>query len=301
MHHGEIRELPDLLSPGDLLVVNDTRVLKARLRARRASGGRVEVLLLGRGPGPVEALLRPGRRLKEGERLQVGEGGEIRLCERLEGGSWRVEARPSPEALMGSAGEIPLPPYLGRDPEAEDEFRYQTVYAQVPGAVAAPTAGLHLSEALLQQMKDRGIERASITLHVGPGTFQPVRPEQLRAGELHAEWFSVPPVTVEAVRKCRERGRRVIAVGTTVARTLESATLQGRVPEAGDGVTRLFLREGHLFRCMDGLLTNFHLPGTSLLMLVCAFGGKERVLEAYREAIRRNYRFYSYGDAMLLL
>ena len=282
-------------------MVNDTQVMRARLRARRASGGEVELLLLGRGPGPIEALLRPGRRLREGECLQVGEIGEIQLGERLEGGSWRVEVRPSPEALMAAVGEIPLPPYLRREAEAEDAIRYQTVYARVPGAVAAPTAGLHLSGSLLQRLVSKGIERASITLHVGPGTFQPVRPEQIQQGVLHPEWYSVPEATVEAVKKCRERGGRVVAVGTTVARTLESATRGGRVPQAGDGVTRLFVREGHSFRCMDGLLTNFHLPGTSLLMLVCAFGGKARVLEAYREAIRRDYRFYSYGDAMLLL
>jgi len=301
--HQEVTDLPELLRENDLLVVNDTRVLQARLSARRSSGGKVEVLLLGPGPGPVEAFVKPGRRLKPAEILSVEGGGEIRLLERHPDGRWTVQTEPSPLELMQLAGTLPLPPYLKREADPSDAVRYQTIFAERPGAVAAPTAGLHLTASLVDALGSNGISVARITLHVGVGTFRPVRPEELESGLLHPEWYEVPSGTVEAIRRCRELGGRVIAVGTTSVRTLESATPEGpsRLPLAGEGVTRLFLREGHRFRCVDGLLTNFHLPRTSLLMLVCAFGGRERVLSAYREAVSCGYRFYSYGDAMLLL
>jgi S-adenosylmethionine:tRNA ribosyltransferase-isomerase len=297
-----VRDLPEWLCPGDLLVVNDTRVLPARLWARRKTGGRVEVLLLGSGPGPVEALLRPGSRLKVGERLCIGDKASVRLLERHEDGRWTVETDPEPQAVMEAQGVMPLPPYLRRPAEESDSERYQTIFADQPGAVAAPTAGLHLTEELLSSLGQRGVGLARITLHVGMGTFRPLRTADLERGELHPEWYRVPRETVEAVRTCRETGGRVIAVGTTSVRTLEAATPAGsRLPQAGEGVTRLFLREGHRFRCVDGLVTNFHLPRTSLLMLVCAFGGRKKVLSAYGHAVSRGYRFYSYGDAMLLL
>ena len=204
---------------------------------------------------------------------------------------------------MDSLGRMPLPPYMKRDSEAIDLDRYQTVYACNPGAVAAPTAGLHLGTELLHRLKEVGVEVAPVTLHVGMGTFRTTRPEDLERGELHEEWYHVPEETREAVRRCKARGGRVIAVGTTSTRTLESATSDSDsgLPKSGEGVTRLFIRGDHRFRCVDGLLTNFHLPCTSLLMLVCALAGRQRVLEAYQEAIEKRYRFYSYGDAMLHL
>lgn len=300
LQHLNVSDLSGVLKPGDLLIVNDTRVMAARLRAHRSSGGAVELLLLEPGPGPVLALVRPSRKLKPGERLAVG-AGYAELLEQRPGGEWLVRCDPEPEQLMEALGEMPLPPYMGRAAEAGDRSRYQTVFAREIGAVAAPTAGLHLSERLMGELSARGIDLARITLHVGIGTFRPLRPEDLVAGRLHEERFHVPQSTVDAIRACRARGGRVVAVGTTSARALESATVDSDVPRPGAGVTGLFIREGYHFRCVDALFTNFHLPGSSLLMLVCAFGGRERVMAAYAEAIARDYRFYSYGDAMLLL
>jgi len=293
--HEQVIDLPELLAPGDLLVVNDTRVMHARLAARRKTGGVVEVLLLEAGPGPVSALLRPGRRLNEGEQLSLP-GGTVVLQKRHPDGSWTVVCDPDPVSLMECCGEVPLPPYLGRDAEPEDALRYQTTYARVPGAVAAPTAGLHLSVELRSALLARGVAFATVTLHVGAGTFRPLCAEDLERGLLHPEYFELPQATVDAVRDAA----RVIAVGTTTTRALEASVVNG-VLQAGRGVTRLFVREGYRFQTVDGLLTNFHLPGSSLLMLVCAFSGRERVAQAYGEAIESGYRFYSYGDAMLLL
>lgn len=283
-----VLDLPELLGPGDLLVVNDVLVHHARLRARRASGGNVEVFLAGGG----EALVRPARRLQEGERLACGPG-EIVLHARLGDGRWRVECLPDVDTLTRAAGELPLPPYLGRAPTPEDEERYQTVYARPAGdlrAAAAPTAGLHLSPRVLAALDERGVRRASVTLEVGLGTFRPLGIEQIRAGQLHRERYVVPDETWQALRSAR----RVVAVGTTVARVLESAM------GPGPGATELFIREGYQFQRVNLLFTNFHLPASSLLMLVCTFGGRERVLDAYAHAVREGYRFYSYGDAMLL-
>ncbi len=283
-----VLDLPTLLEPGDLLVVNDVFVHHARLRAKRASGGNVEVLLAGNG----EALVRPARRLREGERLPCGPG-EIVLDERLGDGRWRVTCVPDVDTLTRAAGELPLPPYLGRAPTAADEERYQTVFARKEGdlrGAAAPTAGLHLSPRVLAALDARGVRRASVTLEVGLGTFRPLGVEQIRAGALHTERFVVPEETWAALGAAR----RVVAVGTTVARALESA--EGPGPQA----TRLFIREGYRFRRVNRLFTNFHLPSSSLLMLVCAFGGRDRVLAAYAHAVREGYRFFSYGDAMLL-
>lgn len=282
-----VRDLPSLLQPGDLVVVNDVRVHRARLRAARASGGAVEVLLVGDG----EALVRPGRRLKEGERLPCGPG-FVHLLARLPDGRWRVACEPDVDTLADAAGEIPLPPYLDRAPTGDDEVRYQTVFARHGHlrAAAAPTAGLHFTPDLLAAMDARGVARAHVTLEVGLGTFRPLQAEQIAAGQLHPERFTVPDETWDAVR----RARRVVAVGTTVARALESAT------GPGPGTTTLFIREGYRFRRVGALFTNFHLPRSSLLMLVSAFGGRERVLDAYRHAVAAGYRFFSYGDAMLL-
>ena len=299
--HRQVRELPSFLNRGDVLVVNDTRVMPARVSCVRGSGGSVEALFLEEGGRVARALLRPSRRLREGEVLKVGDD-SIELLEKRSGGEWRVRGNRPVADLMATHGEMPLPPYMRRAAGVEDQERYQTIFASLPGAVAAPTASLHLTEGMIEQLEKRGVQVAKITLHVGIGTFRNLRPEDMDKGQLHPEWYSVPPETVEAIRRCRECGGRVIAVGTTVTRTLESATPENdRVPRVGEDVTRLFLREGASFRCVDGLMTNFHLPRSSLLMLVCAFGGRERVLSAYQDAIKKDYRFYSYGDSMLLL
>lgn len=304
----QITDLPGCLSPGDVLVVNDTRVLAARLATRRATGGAVEVLLLSDTPGPdgcVPAMVRPGRRLKAGESLAVlkdgasVEGLSVVLESRLPDGTWRVRPTPEPAAVMAEAGALPLPPYFRRDFQADDARRYQTVFAGPPGAIAAPTAGLHLSEEILAALDARGVRRHHITLHVGPGTFRNLRSADLDAGLLHRERFSVPAETASAVNLARAEGRRVVAVGTTSTRCLESAAVDGML-QPGEGSTRLFIQPGYRFAVVDRLLTNFHLPRSSLLMLACAFGGQERVMAAYRNAITSGYRFYSYGDAMLL-
>jgi S-adenosylmethionine:tRNA ribosyltransferase-isomerase len=301
LEHRNVMDLPACLRPGDLLVVNDTRVMRARVPARRKSGGAVEVLFLEEGPGPCRALVRPSRRLKEGETLLVGQH-SIQLLQRGEEGEWLLSSSVPPASLMAELGEMPLPPYLNRPEELADRSRYQTVFADQLGAVAAPTASLHLSERLIAALEQRGVGLAKLTLHVGMGTFRNLRPSDLERGELHPEVFDVPQSCVDKITACREAKGRVIAAGTTVTRTLESATQAGeRVPEAGEGVTRLFLREGARFSCVDGLMTNFHLPRSSLLMLVCAFAGRKRVLAAYQEAIKKGYRFYSYGDSMLIL
>jgi S-adenosylmethionine:tRNA ribosyltransferase-isomerase len=303
--HATIAALPRWLREGDLLVVNATRVLPARLRGAKSSGGRAEALLLGPAGGDPtrwRALLRCRGRLRTGLVLRFGAGPagfDAELCALHESGE--VELRVEPGVDPYRAGEPPLPPYIrrvARDPA--DASRYQTVYARVPGAVAAPTAGLHLGPALLAELDAAGIERAEVVLHVGPGTFRPLCPEALARGTLHAEPFELPPATADAVARTRARGGRVIAVGTTTTRVLEACRAPGRCVGAGRGETDLFLRPGSHFAVVDALLTNFHLPRSSLLLLVAAFAGTERILAAYREAVERGYRFYSYGDAMLI-
>jgi S-adenosylmethionine:tRNA ribosyltransferase-isomerase len=310
--HRTIADLPDLLAPGDLLVVNDTRVRPARLRARRATGGAVEILLLepapARGSESWLALVAANRPLRAGETLALGGGEGVRLLERTPDGPWVVEAAGcSVLDLMARHGEMPLPPYIRRedaDPRsALDRERYQTVFAREEGAVAAPTAGLHLTEPLLAAVRARGIGTASVTLHVGPGTFLPVTAERLADHRMHPEPYAVSATTADAVARTRAAGGRVVAVGTTTVRTLEAAALASPdgLPRAGAGTTDLFVLPGFRFRAVDALLTNFHLPRSTLLALVAAFAGLDTVLAAYREAVARGYRFFSYGDAMLLL
>ena len=305
--HRRVTDLPALLQPGDVLVVNDTAVMRARLRLRRASGGRVEALLLAPGPGPVPALLKPGGRLRPGELLTLEAptpelaAASLRLISRDPDGDWMVEVSPDPATVMAAVGRVPLPPYLGREDEASDAVRYQTVYAGPLGAVAAPTAGLHLSENALDILAAAGVHVARVTLHVGVGTFRNLRSEDLDRGELHEELFHVPQRTADLVAQARSEGRRVVAVGTTSARTLESAAAPGGLVREGHGSTRLFIREGYRFQVVDALLTNFHLPRSSLLMLVAAFAGRERVMAAYASAVAEGYRFFSYGDAMFVL
>jgi S-adenosylmethionine:tRNA ribosyltransferase-isomerase len=314
--HVHVRDLATLLAPGDLLVVNDTRVRSARLVGARASGGAVELLLLERlASGEWRALARPAARLKPGEVVEL-EGGALdaRMLERerdAESGEWRVELvdrRASGlaiDALIERVGRAPLPPYIRRprgvDSEREhDRERYQTVFARELGAVAAPTAGLHFTPELLARLEQRGVERATVTLHVGEGTFRAVTAEDTDQHVMHRERYELPQPTVLAVERCRARGGRVVAVGTTSVRVLESCAEASRTLRAGAGSTQLFLVPGADFHVVDALLTNFHLPRSTLLMLVAAFAGRERVLGLYAEAVAAQYRFYSYGDAMLL-
>ena len=306
--------LPVLLRRGDLLVVNDTRVFAARLLGRRLpGGGAAECLLVrrleARSPGEEvwEALVHPGQRLKESSRLELGPAEHLLHAEILDRrfhGRRRVRLwtdTESVEAAVDRAGHVPLPPYIKRADEPIDRERYQTVYAAERGSIAAPTSGLHFTPAILAALDEAGIERVAITLHVGYGTFQPIRVERIEEHEMEPEHFTVPEATAAAINRALAEGRRIIAVGTTTTRALESvATAQGRV-EASVGVTSLFITPGHPFRVVSGLITNFHLPQSSLLLLVTAFAGREYVLKAYRHAVQNRYRFYSYGDANLIL
>jgi len=299
------RDLPRYLEPGDVLVVNDTRVIPARLLGRKPTGGRVELLLLRReGVGVWEALARASKPLRPGGEVRLGEA-RARVEEVLEGGRCRIrlEVPGDPDAWIERHGQMPLPPYIRRQaPDPRDRAWYQTVFARPDrsGSAAAPTAGLHFTARVLEELRARGVERVAVTLHVGLGTFQPVRTERLEDHRMHREWFCVPEETAARVNRALGEGRRVVAVGTTVTRVLEHAGRTGRV-EPGRGWTDLFIRPGHRFRVVSALVTNFHLPASTLLVLVCAFGGRERILAAYRHAVEAGYRFYSYGDAMLVL
>jgi S-adenosylmethionine:tRNA ribosyltransferase-isomerase len=308
--HRQVWDLQEELRPGDLLVVNNTRVLRARLTARRASGGAVELLVVEPlGDGVWLCLARPARRLRDGEWLQLEAPGQPQLAVRVEGdpeqrGGRRIRFPPQCadaaglEPLLLRYGDVPLPPYI-RAHEPSDNERYQTRYASRPGAVAAPTAGLHLSDELLAALERRGIERAEVTLHVGIGTFRPLEEENLDGLELHSEWVEVTPALVASVQACRARGGRVIAVGTTSVRSLEGvAALHAGELRPHNGPVSLVIQPGFQFAVVQGLLTNFHLPRSSLLLLVSALLGRSRLLELYAEAIRERYRFFSYGDAM---
>ena len=296
-----IRDLPNLLQPGDLLVLNDTRVLPARLQACKATGGTVE-LLLDRLLDVQEGwfLAKSSKALRPGMAIHLS-GGAVAMVEEKDG--MEVRLRLSADAqwlpILEAEGSVPLPPYIRRAPEACDRERYQTIYAAHPGAVAAPTAGLHFDVQLLDALAARGIERTFVTLHVGAGTFLPVRSDDITEHPMHAETMEVSAATVAAVAAAKARGKRVIAVGTTACRALETAAQDGTLrPYTGE--TRLFIYPGKTFQVIDGLLTNFHLPESTLLMLVCAFAGMECMLAAYRYAVAEGYRFFSYGDAMLI-
>jgi S-adenosylmethionine:tRNA ribosyltransferase-isomerase len=296
-----IRDLPQLLQPGDLLVFNDTRVIPARLHGAKASGGRVEILIERLLPGN-EARVQIGasKPPRPGSRIALDAGGEVEVIGR-EGEFYRLRfhvAQPL-EAWLQQAGELPLPPYIHRAPGADDADRYQTVFAREPGAVAAPTAGLHFDEALLDALRARGVDFGHVTLHVGAGTFQPVRVDELSEHRMHSEWLNVGAELVAKVRRTRTSGGRVIAVGTTVVRALESA-MRGEELHPFAGETSIFILPGVRVRSVDALLTNFHLPESTLLMMVSAFAGKDRIFAAYAHAIEQRYRFFSYGDAMLL-
>ncbi|TVT57358.1 MAG: tRNA preQ1(34) S-adenosylmethionine ribosyltransferase-isomerase QueA [Sedimenticola thiotaurini] len=296
----QFTDLPSLLNPGDLLVFNDTRVMRARLYGRKESGGRVELL--------IERVLEPERGLahikaskspKPGNLILLDGGGVLEVLGREDDLFLVAAVELDLPSLMAQSGHIPLPPYIERDDEALDVERYQTVYSRREGAVAAPTAGLHFDQAMLTRLDDLGVEQAHVTLHVGAGTFRPVRVDRLEEHVMHSEYVEVSEAVCEQVRATRTRGGRVIAVGTTSVRSLESASQEGEInPFYGD--TRLFITPGYKFRSVDAMVTNFHLPESTLLMLVSAFSGYERIMAAYRHAVEQRYRFFSYGDAMLL-
>ncbi len=321
----QFRDFPGLLQPGDLLVFNNTRVFPARIYGRRAGlksqplsprnpasrdflHGQIEILLtkqLQRDPNEWECLVRPGRKIGVGERLFFGEHGELQaeVISRGEFGERHIRFAPVNDffAQVEKIGHIPLPPYIAREDSSSDRERYQTVYARERGSVAAPTAGLHFTPEILANLRERGIETAEVTLHVGLGTFQPVRVEKVEEHNLHSEAYSISENASEKIRRARIESRRVIAVGTTTVRTLEYAAKQsGGEVRGGSGEANLFIYPGYKFQVIDALLTNFHLPESTLLMLVCTLGGKENVLNAYRHAVAERYRFYSYGDCMFV-
>ncbi len=297
----QFRDMVELVAPGDVLVLNDTRVIKARLAGRKQTGGRIEVMVervLGR--DEVLAQVGANHPARVGSVLMLADAIEASVLGReREFYRLRLEGCDDVFALLERHGAVPLPMYIARAAEEGDAERYQTVYAREPGAVAAPTAGLHFDAKLLQALRERGVSVAFLTLHVGAGTFQPVRAQDLAQHEMHGEWYDVPQTTVEAVDQARGKGGRVLAVGTTTLRALESAAAGGEL-KGGRGETRLFILPGYRFRVVERLLTNFHLPRSTLLMLVSAFGGVDNIRRAYRHAIDCRYRFYSYGDAMLI-
>ncbi|WP_250533033.1 tRNA preQ1(34) S-adenosylmethionine ribosyltransferase-isomerase QueA [Caballeronia sp. AZ10_KS36] len=297
-------ELPDLIQPGDLLVFNDTKVLKARFFGQKASGGRVEVLIE-RLTGPTTALaqIRASKSPTAGSTIKLADAFDVTVGERVEP-FYTLHFPADCLTLIEQYGRLPLPPYIEHDADAYDESRYQTVYAANPGAVAAPTAGLHFDDALFARLDARGVERATLTLHVGAGTFQPVRVDNIAEHKMHSEWYALPQSLVDRIAAVKARGNRVIAVGTTSMRALEAAARDaaeaGRPLAATSAETDIFITPGYEFRIVDRLITNFHLPKSTLMMLVSAFAGMETIREAYRHAIEARYRFFSYGDAMLL-
>jgi S-adenosylmethionine:tRNA ribosyltransferase-isomerase len=296
------RELPELLRSGDLLVFNDTRVIKARLFGEKSSGGAVQALVERVLPGnEVLAHLRASKSPKAGSIVRFADAFDAEVLGRAgpDEALFHLRFPADPLVLLQAYGHVPLPPYITHEDAAEDEARYQTVFAVRPGAVAAPTAALHFNEALLQALQDRGVGRAAVTLHVGAGTFQPVRAETLADHRMHSEWFEVSGAAVQAIESTRAAGGRIVAVGTTTLRALESAAREGTL-RAGAAETDIFITPGFEFRVVDQLVTNFHLPKSTLLMLVSAFAGHEQVRALYRHAIESHYRFFSYGDAMLL-
>jgi S-adenosylmethionine:tRNA ribosyltransferase-isomerase len=297
-------DLPACLAPGDLLVFNDTRVLKARFLGQKASGGRIEVLVERlTGARTALAQIRASKSPAPGTTLRLADAFDVTVGERVEP-FYTLHFPEDCLTLIEQYGRLPLPPYITHDADATDESRYQTVYARNPGAVAAPTAGLHFDDALLAQLDERGVERATLTLHVGAGTFQPVRVENIAEHRMHTEWYELPQSLVDRIAATRARGGRVIAVGTTSMRALEAAARDaehaGRPLAATAAETDIFITPGYGFRVVDRLITNFHLPKSTLLMLVSAFAGMDAIRAAYRHAIDERYRFFSYGDAMLL-
>lgn len=306
IHHTTFRSLPDHLSPGDCPVLNDSRVLPASFRALRPTGGKVQGLFLSESDGLWQVMLRPSSRLRPGEPLDLlGYPGKLILTESLGKGLWSARPEPFAQAMqiLEQIGQTPLPPYIKRSPDSDhqiDRHRYQTVFARCPGSVAAPTAGLHFNQLMLKNLKAKGIEHTCVTLHVGRGTFAPIATDSIDQHAMHAEWFNISAQTVASIETARSASHRALAVGTTSLRVLEAASAQGKLI-AQQGWTDIYIKPGYQFITTDALLTNFHLPRSTLLVLICAFAGPKLIFEAYQQAIAEKYRFYSYGDAMLIL
>ena len=304
VEHRQFTDILDYMEPGDCVVINDTKVIPARLIGEReGTGGHVEVLLLKRLTGDDwECLVKPGRKAREGQRIVFGDG---RLCaqvqEIVEEGNRVIhfEYEGIFEEVLDALGEMPLPPYIKH--KLADPDRYQTVYAKNSGSAAAPTAGLHFTPELLEKVRGKGVDIAPVTLHVGLGTFRPVKEENVLDHHMHEEWYAVSEGTAARINRAKESGHRVICVGTTSCRTIESAAGEDGIVRAGSGDTRLFIYPGYRFKVMDRLITNFHLPESTLLMLVAALAGREAVLSAYKEAVQERYRFFSFGDAMIIV
>ncbi|MFN3598787.1 MAG: tRNA preQ1(34) S-adenosylmethionine ribosyltransferase-isomerase QueA [Aquificaceae bacterium] len=297
IRHDIFWNIPLYLEEGDLLVFNNSKVLPARLYGRKATGGKVEVLLTDYITRKEWYALVGGKGIREGLEIYVGDDLKVEILEHVEGGRFRVRLlAEDPLRALDKYGKIPIPPYLKREEEPIDRLYYQTVFAREEGSVAAPTASLHFSEELLKRLEDHGIKKSFITLHVSYGTFKPVKERDIGKHKVDPEYIKVPEETIRVIKETKEKGKRVIAVGTTVVRALETAGF-----EPFEGWTDLYIYPGYSFKVVDALITNFHLPRSSLLFLVCAFGGKEFILKAYQEAIKENYRFYSYGDGMLVL
>lgn len=299
LEHRTFRDISSYLQPGDLLVLNQTRVIPARIYARKETGGRVELLLLRRRDKLTWEALVGGKGLRVGKVIKVEDGPQAEVIELLEGSERLIRFSEPIEPYFSKVGNVPLPPYIHE--KLNDPERYQTVYAREPGSAAAPTAGLHFTPGLLEDLQSKGVKIAYVTLHVGLDTFAPVTEDNPQEHKIHTEWCELPQKSAELINETKQKGGRVIAVGTTSVRTLESATrLQSRVA-AFTGPTSLFILPGYAFRVVDSMITNFHLPKSTLLMLVSAFAGRERILETYQTAIREGYRFYSFGDAMMIL
>jgi S-adenosylmethionine:tRNA ribosyltransferase-isomerase len=304
--HARFRDFPEFLRAGDLLVLNDSRVFPARLYGnKKGTGGKVEIFLLGKlNNGSWEALVRPGRRLPPGTEVELRGGFSASLGDRTASGGRIVRFSCDGDLMrkIWQYGDVPLPPYISRDPEEDDKGRYQTIYAKETGAVAAPTAGFHFTESVFEELSRSKVEIVNLTLHPGLGTFRPITAKDFNRHKMHPESFTIPPETSDRVNSAKREKRRIIAVGTTTARALESSRRSdGMVEPCAWRSTELFIRPPYEFMVIDGLLTNFHLPKSTLLLLVSALAGRERVLSAYQEAVNEGYRFYSYGDAMLIL
>jgi S-adenosylmethionine:tRNA ribosyltransferase-isomerase len=303
--HRSFREIVQYLNPGDLLVMNNTRVLPARLIGKKETGGKVEILLIpprNGGKDEWEALVKGSRKVRQGARVQFEQGLEGEILEVKDGkGKVRFTCKAKVTDILQKIGHIPLPPYIKREDEPSDRERYQTIFAERDGSIAAPTAGLHFTHSLLESFNEKGVRSATITLHVGIGTFTPVKTHDLEDYHMEAEWIEISEETAKEIDETKTRGGRVIAVGTTTTRALESFSDGKGGVRAGKGMTSLFIHPPYCFRVIDGLITNFHLPQSTLIMLVSAFAGRDLLMEAYQEAINRKYRFYSYGDAMLIL
>jgi len=301
--HSKFKNINDFLLPGDLLVINDTKVIPARLIGQKKTGAKIEMLLLMPKSKDVwEVMLNPGKRARKGTLIEFGEGIlSAKLLSKLDG-TYLVELQYNGDlrSILSKIGLTPLPPYIKREPEEIDRERYQNVYAQKNGAVAAPTAGLHFTESLIEKLKKMGIKFVNVTLHVGLGTFQPVKAEKIEDHDMHSEYFSISEDSAQKINIAKFSGDRVIAVGTTSVRALESVADDNGKVRTKKGFTELFIYPGYKFKIIDGLITNFHLPKSTLLMLVSAFAGRELILKAYNEAVKQEYRFYSYGDSMFI-